>query len=603
MAGAITLGEKGLTVTKKDGNRKTSTTVGNDISFQFGTDNFGITIKSDGTIGGKISSGGFTVGADSSGGFTAKTPVGGISYNSDGSGEITAPFGIAKVEVERKDCTYILRTYIAGALTDTEYREIPDCKEPPPPPKEDPPKEDPPPPKINFEPLDPGKYPFQEDAMGIAFVSWRQKGWHEGDGSSYITTLDVTGIPQQPYRKHNSHFYYGKIEINTPTGIMYDHSLYRYFSVTFAENRRSTATAPHGSNSSYTNTWTEGPGIYGSWIASYLNMFAMQPHYIMDWRGTDAWNDVEIKTLSEESVLWTPQYSISTILFGSWSAIKRYISRMQYYYSYSGGGGLSRNHAVECTNIEFYSDRPKSGPYTGGGTQGMSNCCKEQKVDLARLEEALERLETVIGTKAILDDKDGYAVPNKMLIPGGDGYTYSKNYLGIFTSLFASIDRYGFDGPIVVDIPDVAKDKSGDQGIRIQVNSLSTAIQTLLSLAIENKGDASTRLNIQVRLAFMQTRMMRMTHKIYYLIVSILEGLGIPTIKKIIKGIPFEFNLNPEELGFGKKAEELDTMDENSLEAQLPKILDTKEVDLVVEAFKPNQLDLRGFLIKLINKQ
>jgi uncharacterized protein YutD len=61
--------------------------------------------------------------------------------------------------------------------------------------------------------------------------------------------------------------------------------------------------------------------------------------------------------------------------------------------------------------------------------------------------------------------------------------------------------------------------------------------------------------------------------------------------------------LNPEDLGFGKKAEQLDTMNEDELEAQLPKILDTKEMDLIVEQFKPNQLDLRGFLLKLINKK
>ena len=101
----------------------------------------------------------------------------------------------------------------------------------------------------------------------------------------------------------------------------------------------------------------------------------------------------------------------------------------------------------------------------------------------------------------------------------------------------------------------------------------------------------------------MLTRLMRMMHKMYYLVVAILEGLGIPTIKKRIKDIPFEFNLNPDDLGFGKKAEKLDTMNEDELEAQLPKILDTKEMDLIVEQFKPNQLDLRGFLLKLINKK
>lgn len=576
MASSISVGNDGLKISKKSGKTKRTATVGpggGSIGISRGP--VEIKVNSDGSVGGKISAGPISIKGDSDGnvGIGIQTPVGGIDYNSDGSGSITAPLGIAKMEVERKGCVYIKRTYLAGTLIDTEYQQIEDCEEEPPdPPDPDNPKHEPPkgendkglplPPPL--QPPIPGK---PGDFLTI-LRGWQYVGGYINDYSDGYTYIDK--------QKWNSTVTLaGEVDLTNP---VHRQTLYNKTdngtmvrtvgSRTRVEIRGSITKTGHLTINEPGGSFTEGEVDPGGTAGLHWYVLASM-----------TWED------------WSENYT----------GILSFVSDDGTHVVYAQIVPL----AVLVNGEQPPPPSPPSPPieHPPPPPPIMSNCCKESKVDLARVEEALERLEQVIGTREILDHPQGFGVPNKMLIPGGDGYSYSKNYLNIFTWLFASIDRYGFDGPIIVDIADTDKGKAGDQGLKIQVNSLSTAIQTLLSLAVENKGDQATRLNIQIRLAFMLTRLMRMMHKMYYLVVAILEGLGIPTIKKRIKDIPFEFNLNPDDLGFGKKAEKLDTMNEDELEAQLPKILDTKEMDLIVEQFKPNQLDLRGFLLKLINKK
>lgn len=578
MASPISISQDGLKISRKSGQTKRSATVGpsgGSIGISLGP--VEVKINSDGSIGGEISAGPISIEGNSDGniGIGIQTPLGGIDYNSDGSGSITSPFGIGKMEVERKGCVYIKRTYLAGTLIDTEYQQIEGCKEDPPdPPDPDKPKHPPPGENDKGLPLPPPLQPPIPGKPGDILLILR--GWQYAGSSvqDYSASYGYPYINRQTW--YSTVVLTGDVDLTNPDHIAIlrnkDDKGKMVRTVgrhTRKETRGSiirtgVLTIDEPDNSSISGDVHPGGTAGLHW-------------YLLETMTWEYWNENCTGILSDVSEDGT------SVSFAQLVPLAVLVN----------GEPPIENPPIENPPIE----KPPPPPPI------MSNCCKESKVDLARVEEALERLEQVIGTREILNDPQGYAVPNKMLIPGGEGYSFSKNYLNIFTWLFAAVDRYGFDGPIVVDIADVDKGKAGNQSLQMQVNSLSTAIQTLLSLAVENKGDQATRLNIQIRLAFMLTRLMRMMHKMYYLVVAILEGLGIPTIKKYIKNIPFEFNLNPEDLGFDKKAEKLDTMNEDELESQLPKILDTKEMDLIVEQFKPNQLDLRGFLLKLINKK
>lgn len=621
MASSVSVSAEGLKVSQKSGNTSRNAKIGpsgGSIGITRGP--VQISVNQKGTISGKIDVGVASIGVDSKGGMSVGIGGFGISYNQDGSGEISSPFGIAKMEVEKKGCTYIKRTYLAGTLIDTEYQQIEGCQEDPPvPPDPDTPRHTPPP--VNYpSPVSPNPMPNVDPNASVVVVL----GWQYAYYGDYIW--------QQNYPHYRNYGYY-------PNGYTYRRFQESTFTTTFSsfslEKIKKNLSDGRGPNSATTyglcnltgfmrekEEW--GPEFNGNSYDIRLNFWRKSDDNGVLTSGGEYDQDVFSDPYLDDKRPGSAGIGLEIITNrGIWGQIQQ---------RWQEGGGLYNetsyinNDYTTSTNIELVKGMssscisilcvidltnnkihtpPPNLPieYPPPPPPIMSNCCKENKVDLARLEEAIERLEQVIGTREILNDAQGYAVPNKMLIPGGEGYSFSKNYLNIFTWLFAAIDRYGFDGPIVVDVADVDKGKAGNQSLQMQVNSLSTAIQTLLSLAVENKGDQATRLNIQIRLAFMLTRLMRMMHKMYYLVVAILEGLGIPTIKKYIKNIPFEFNLNPEDLGFGKKAEQLDTMNEDELEAQLPKILDTKEMDLIVEQFKPNQLDLRGFLLKLINKK
>ena len=612
MASSISVGTEGLKVSKKSGKTKRTATVGpGGASIGISRGPVEVKVNSDGSVEGKISAGPISIKGDSDGniGIGIQTPAGGIEYNSDGSGSITAPLGIAKMEVEKKGCVYIKRTYLAGTLIDTEYQQIEDCKEDPPdPPDPNNPKHEPPKGKIEY-PVPPPQAPFPiADPNALVIFVWAFQGMSYDDYTRFWGPGDARDYTERRYLSSFTPFSSSRIKANLEAG--WDPNSVTTYGIPqtigFMRNKRQ-----------------HYPAIPANEYDISLNFW----HRFID-DGTinqkyDSGGEYDQDVFSDPVLERARPGSAGTGLLvssgkGIWGNILKEIEdhggllndRQSGTYPNGSGSWMSAGWADPLAIIELEAGTVRVAPPPELPIEKppppppiMSNCCKESKVDLARVEEALERLEQVIGTREILNDPQGYAVPNKMLIPGGEGYSFSKNYLNIFTWLFAAIDRYGFDGPIIVDIADVDKGKAGNQSLQMQVNSLSTAIQTLLSLAVENKGDQATRLNIQIRLAFMLTRLMRMMHKMYYLVVAILEGLGIPTIKKYIKNIPFEFNLNPEDLGFGKKAEQLDTMNEDELEAQLPKILDTKEMDLIVEQFKPNQLDLRGFLLKLINKK
>ncbi|MGI0499927.1 hypothetical protein [Limnospira platensis] len=214
-----------------------------------------------------------------------------------------------------------------------------------------------------------------------------------------------------------------------------------------------------------------------------------------------------------------------------------------------------------------------------------------------------------LGVRKLLEKN--FQVPSNMMIPEGKGNHVNKDYLEIMSDLFKTIDNYGFDAPVTVKVQDTNKAQKGDQSIELKFNSLGAILKAQTELLIELKGDSANRLNIQVRLAYMMTRMYRTLAKLYYRTSAILDGLGIPIVSKVVT-LPIEFNVFGRKhwgagQGFGKDAKKgqepkLDLNDEDTTESMLPDLLEMHDYEVEVDEFRAKSNDLYEVLIGIAAK-
>ena len=229
-------------------------------------------------------------------------------------------------------------------------------------------------------------------------------------------------------------------------------------------------------------------------------------------------------------------------------------------------------------------------------------CCD----DLIKMTREIHK---ALGVRKLLDKS--FQIPANMMIPEGRGNHINKDYLEIMSDLFKTIDNYGFDAPVTVTVQDTNKAQEGDQSIKLKFNSLGAILKAQTELLIELKGDSANRLNIQIRLAYIMTRMYRTLAKLYYRTSAILDGLGIPIISKVVT-LPIEFNVFGKKhwgagKGFGKdnkKGQEpkLDLNDEDTTEAMLPDLLEIHDYEIEVDEFRAKSNDLYEVLIGIAAK-
>ncbi|WP_434222854.1 hypothetical protein ACOKW7_15030 [Limnospira platensis CENA597] len=221
----------------------------------------------------------------------------------------------------------------------------------------------------------------------------------------------------------------------------------------------------------------------------------------------------------------------------------------------------------------------------------------------------IREIHQALGVRKLLDKS--FQVPSNMMIPEGKGNHANKDYLEIMSDLFKTIDNYGFDAPVTVTVQDTNKAQKGDQSIELKFSSLGAILKAQTELLIELKGDSANRLNIQVRLAYMMTRMYRTLAKLYYRTSAILDGLGIPIVSKVVT-LPIEFNVFGRKhwgagQGFGKDAKKgqepkLDLNDEDTTESMLPDLLEMHDYEVEVDEFRAKSNDLYEVLIGIAAK-
>ncbi|MDT9276712.1 MAG: hypothetical protein P5680_19245 [Limnospira sp. PMC 737.11] len=256
---------------------------------------------------------------------------------------------------------------------------------------------------------------------------------------------------------------------------------------------------------------------------------------------------------------------------------------------------------LDCKWVNNYQPEPP--PSLPILPDDMNKDCCDDLIKMTR------EIHKALGVRKLLDKS--FQIPANMMIPEGRGNHQNKDYLEIMSDLFKTIDNYGFDAPVTVTVQDTNKAQEGDQSIELKFNSLGAILKAQTELLIELKGDSANRLNIQIRLAYIMTRMYRTLAKLYYRTSAILDGLGIPIISKVVT-LPIEFNVFGKKhwgagKGFGKdnkKGQEpkLDLNDEDTTEAMLPDLLEIHDYEIEVDEFRAKSNDLYEVLIGIAAK-
>jgi len=236
----------------------------------------------------------------------------------------------------------------------------------------------------------------------------------------------------------------------------------------------------------------------------------------------------------------------------------------------------------------------------------MDPCCKATNSMLRKISKvlAVDQLE-----------KGKFKVSEELINPRIDPKDKDKremleirNYAEASVFLMQLVDRHGFDLPIKVYIEDTDKAQAGNQEASFSYNSPSAALQAMLELLYELKNDSANRLNLQVRLAYLTTRLMKTAAYASEGVREIINILGVPVRGKKMK-LPLEFNLfaakPSENKGFkppedGKKPASTPATEE-SLESMLPKLLKESNYNLVVPGkVDPGVDDIRQMLAKIL---
>lgn len=495
---SASLSSKGLQVSKRTGRTKTGVGVdGGGINVNVSIGPLSVKVKPNGTIEGKIGVGGLSVSADNKGGFGAEALGFGIDYNSDGSGGIYGPLGIAKMEVEKQGCTYIKRTYIAGTLIDTEYQQIKDCKEP-----DDPPDPEPPPIDNDFGPEPP---PPELPPIPKGYTGWIcpvRKITRSGT-SIYGIHLTVSGSASKyqdqpwPPRKETELKWLvaGKIETKT---LPYQQNLKGDFGLDY------TAFGPDESfafGAFY--SWVQNP-----WINSVTAL------------GQNTATNLEGNPGQYRSIHYMQTSPYSWYYIGEQFPTER---------QQQIDAGVSPLHfQVPCPGSGCYyvtNYQPTDNTITPPKPT-MANCCKESKVDLARLEQKLDMLLQV--TEAEPLTKKGYTIPASLIAFGADkGKLEIKSIPAYLQYIMREIDHYGIS-PIKINIKDIDPTQEGDQGLAEQYVNGTAAIKRILELLHGQKGTDKLRLNLQARIASMLDMILASVTSINELLESITVYIDMP---------------------------------------------------------------------------
>jgi hypothetical protein len=284
--------------------------------------------------------------------------------------------------------------------------------------------------------------------------------------------------------------------------------------------------------------------------------------------------------------------------------IQRSYSREMYRYPgqtayFVGGKWCEVKHTIlditdppEC-RILFV---PKLLP-TGGNQPPMPDrCCEALQADI-------EDIKTVLAVESLLKKK--VEIPGELMEIQTEGTPTAKseiilNYIQMAHAILLTINRYGIDAPIKVQIEDSDTTKKGNQSDEFTYNSGAVALQAILELLWEIKGDSASRLKIQVRIAYVVTRILKIVAGVSESVRTLIKMIGLP-FRYDKKKLPLEFNLvaAKRKKGFGREVKKGTSLTESEVEALLPNLLEETEYEVPAPVFDAKNEDIRELLVKI----
>lgn len=219
-----------------------------------------------------------------------------------------------------------------------------------------------------------------------------------------------------------------------------------------------------------------------------------------------------------------------------------------------------------------------------------SQCCQETTEMLADIYE-------VLAVEELLSKK--LKVPNRLIATNTKGTQELETYLDILAFIIRETDHLGIH-PFTAILNDSNEAQEGNQEIEETYVNATAALKKIVELLFENKGDSSNRLNLLVRIAWINVQILNVSTVIVRGVQGLISYVGMP-VREIIDKVtmPFDVTLGRRAKaakGFGvndkgkKPTREeiirtLDLNEEDDLEAILPQLLETSEQPVKSETF------------------
>lgn len=478
-----------------------------------------------------------------------------LTINPRDSDDFSYDFGLGAINITstREGCTIIITTTVLGKITNQQYRQADECKEPSP---------DPPKPKGSTSPSSPIN---ESDLPPKGSDAW---------------TLSTPGVETMLLQ---GPCYYVWAETQERWGVSTD----PHFYYTYDEG--------NGWHYSSTYYWSFDPGISyrvpywyhlppGGWWDTYWKGVSEIPDDYVDWL---TW---QFKLLSNQKIVKIEStytsYSpfVTDYIFGStparlstWNETTWYLvttyqdgreiyddlnsdgwyqNSVNQYYDRFGTHYLTTTNLLQREIIKLDIPKRKIGSINPKGRRGImdnSECC-----------EITKRIYKMLGGDQFYNN--GLSVPTQMFTPGGSGLFKMKNYHEIFNIIFRTFS-HRTPGEIEFTITDTNKGKEGNQSINIKTVN-AQGYYTMLLKSIANLGYENTdQMNVLVRLGVVSSQIMKLLVIINQNAKNLLSFFDVPTKDHIENvDIPFDLSLGGS-LQKGFKARE-------DLQKELLKIVD-----------------------------
>ncbi len=185
---------------------------------------------------------------------------------------------------------------------------------------------------------------------------------------------------------------------------------------------------------------------------------------------------------------------------------------------------------------------PANNPPPGKPPMRTNKCCNDSTKMIREVHKALAVRELL---------ENNLVVPNRLVAPNAKGLAKLKSYLEISQWQIRMADHLGIH-PFKASISDGNAAQAGNQEVKAQFVSGTAALNKVVELLLENKGDAAVRLNLLVRISVILTQIIKVATISSKSLNSLISFIGMP-IQEMSSNIKMPFDVS---LGARRKAEE-----------------------------------------------